>query len=96
MRCLAIEEELKPIDAETMNDVLKEEAQVIWELYTEGVLREHYFKDESYLAVLVFECDSAKEVEELVARLPLVRLGYIRFDCMALRPYPGLSRLFAK
>lgn len=94
MKVLAIEKELKEIDPVALEEVLRQEAEVVWELYTEGLLREHYFKEDAYEAVLVFECEDTLQAQQLVARLPLVKLGYITFECIGLRPYPGVSRLF--
>lgn len=95
MKVLAIEKELKEIDPVALAEVLQKEARVVWDMYTEGVLREHYFKEDAYEAVLVFECEDVESAQKLVERLPLVRLGYITFECIGLRPYPGVERLFS-
>jgi len=94
MKFMAIEEELKPVDTVKDAALLKEEALVVWDMLQSGVLRESYFKDDIWEAVLVFECESKAVAEASLARLPLVREGYIRFDVMGLRPYTGLQRLF--
>ena len=94
MKFMAIEEELKPVDTVKDAALLKEEALVVWDLMQGGVLRESYFKDDIWEAVLVFECESKAAAEASLARLPLVREGYIRFEVMGLRPYTGLQRLF--
>ena len=94
MKCIAIETELRAIDPVGQAKLLKEEAKVVWDLTMQGLLRESYFKKDSYEAVLIFESETVEAVREALNRLPLVQEGYIAFETIALRPYPGLSRLF--
>lgn len=94
MKCIAIEKELKAVDPVALAAILKEEASVVWSLTMDGLLRETWFKQDSYEAVLVFEAPDVDSVKQALDKLPLVREGYISFEVIGLRPYPGLSRLF--
>jgi muconolactone delta-isomerase len=84
------------VDVKKDAQLLREESRVVWDLMQSGSLRESYFKDESYEAVLIFESNSVEAVGKSLARLPLVREKYIRFDVYCLRPYTGLQRLFCR
>jgi muconolactone delta-isomerase len=92
MKLLAIETELKKMDARTDHEILKKEALAVLDLQQKDVLREVYF-DENHCAVLVLECLDKKEAGKILSELPLVKSGYIRFDIRELHPYTGFSRL---
>lgn len=74
---------------------LAAEARRVWELYSRETIREIYFRADRKSAVLILECVDLKEAEEVLATLPLVRAGLIRFDLIPLAPYPGYRLLFA-
>ena len=44
----------------------------------------------------MLECKDVEEAEDHLKTLPLVKEGLIDFQIIALEPYPGFSRLFAK
>ncbi|WP_161626821.1 superoxide dismutase [Desulfospira joergensenii] len=92
MKILALEQELK--HDKIPEDLLREEAARIWELQKNGAVREIFFTKEKKEAVLLLESGSVQEAEELLANLPLVTEGYIRFIVKELVPYDGYERLF--
>ena len=92
MKILAIETELKKLNATTDSEILKEEARAVLELQQKEILREIYF-DENHCAVLILECHDKTEAEKILSELPLVKSGFIRFDIKELHPYTGFSRL---
>jgi hypothetical protein len=94
MRILAIEKGIPNIPAEAFQPHLRAEALRVWELYQEGVFRECYFRQDASSAVLMVECATVEEAEDILNTLPLVREGLIAFDVVPLVPYPGFSRLF--
>lgn len=96
MRLLALEHELKPLDPATAAGVLRAEAMALWALQQEGLVREAHFRADRKEAVLVLEAGSLAEAEIRLAAMPLVREGYIRFEVIALVPYDGYARLFAR
>jgi len=96
VRILALEVETPGSTAEQFGPHLKAEARRVWELYLAGTLREIYFRQDWPGAVLILECAGADEARDALATLPLVRAGLIAFEIIALRPYPGLARLFSE
>ena len=94
MKFLAIEQDVPGVREDQCTPYLRAEAARAWELYESGVLRELYFRADRDAAVLVMECSSSEEAEGVLATLPLVREGLIRFELIPLSPYPGFKRLF--
>lgn len=94
MKILALEQDVPGVKDEQFQPHLKAEAARVWELYQAGLLREIYFRQDRTNAVLVLECADANEARRTLETLPLVRLGLIDFEVIALIPYPGFSRLF--
>jgi hypothetical protein len=92
MKILAIEKEMEGVDWNTLGDLLKEEAQHVYDLYLSGSLREIYFT-ENKNAVLVMETENKQAATKLLDTLPLVKSGKIRFEVMELRPYTGYERI---
>ncbi len=94
MKLLAIEQEIPGVPEEKFKQYAKAEAHRAWELYQAGIIRELYFRQDQNTAVLILECASVTEAQDILATLPLVKEGLIRFDILPLAPYPGFSRLF--
>jgi len=93
MKILAIETELKKLNAISNKEILKQEALAVLELQQKDVLREIYF-DENHCAVLILECNNKTEAEKILSGLPLVKNGFIQFKIKELHPYTGFLRLF--
>ena len=92
MKILAIETEIEGVDWENLQDLMKEEARHVYDLYLSDSLREIYFT-ESNNAVLVLETENKKAAMKLLDALPLVMSGKIKFEVMELRPYTGYVRI---
>jgi muconolactone delta-isomerase len=95
MKVLAIEQEMPNASAEAFQLHGKAEAERAWDLYQAGIIRELYFRGDQHTAVLILECADETEAQEILATLPLVKEGLIRFDTFPLVPYPGFARLFS-
>jgi hypothetical protein len=67
----------------------------VWQLYSSGTIREAHFRADHRTAVLVLEARDREEAERILAELPLVKNGLIRFELIPLQPYPGWERLFS-
>ncbi len=94
MRLLAIEKELgKPLEGDT-KELLEREARRAWELYQSGIFREMYFIQDRPIAVIMMEAEDVSDARKALSSLPLVEGGYIDFEIIPLRPYPGFARLF--
>ena len=86
MKILALERELSTAT----------EARTVWDLTQAGIVRESYFRADRNEAVLVLECTSIMEAEEMLATLPFVQNKLISFELIPLKAYPGFERLFAQ
>ena len=95
MQFIALEIETPTASSEDFEPHLKAEAQHVWKLQQQGLIREAYFRVDQHTAVLILECANLTEALELTSGFPLVQHGLIRFDIIPLAPYSGLSRLFA-
>lgn len=96
MKILALEREQPGVQPEDFQPHSKAEAARAWELYQQGVFRELYFRADRSEAVLMLECDSLEEAQQVLSTLPLVREGLITFELIPLVAYPGFARLFAE
>lgn len=92
MKYLAIEQDTGADGQAFTPELLRSEAFRAHELYLEGSVRELYF-DENHYAVLVLECGSREKAESVLASLPLVSKGLIRFAIRELHPYTGFGRI---
>lgn len=96
MKILALEQELPGATAEKFQQYAKAEARAAWELHQSGRIRELYFRADRNEAVLVLECASTEEAQQVLSTLPFVREGLIAFKIVPLKAYPGFERLFSK
>ncbi|MCF8305924.1 MAG: hypothetical protein K9I71_05945 [Ignavibacteriales bacterium] len=92
MKILAIEKEIESVNWDVFENLLKDEASRIFELYLSDSLREIYFT-ENKTAVLILETTDIRTAKILLDSLPLVKSGMIKFDVMELRPYTGYERI---
>lgn len=92
MKILALEKEAEEANWQNAHDFLKEEARQVYQLYLSDILREIYFT-ENKTAILILETENKMAAEELLNKLPLVKMGFISFEVMELRPYSGYDRL---
>lgn len=95
MIILAMEQELPGVSPAQFQSLAMEEAAVLYALQQQGIVRESYFRADRKAAVLILETESTKAAEKVLGRLPFVKERLIRFELIALRPYPGFSRLFS-
>ena len=95
MKILALERSVPGVSNSSFpEELLRDEAEQVWQLYESGVLREIGFRADRREAVLTLECGGPDEAQRRLAELPLVRAGLIRFEVIPLIPYPGFKRLF--
>ena len=96
MKILAIEHELLAATTEQFHQYAVDEARRVWELTQADIIREAYFRVDLNEAILVLECISLKQAEEMLSTLPFVQNKLIHFELIPLRAYPGFERLFAR
>lgn len=95
MKILALEHEVPGAAAEAFERYKTAEARKAWDLYQAGVFRELYFRADQNEAVLVLECESVEEAQEILSTLPFVQNRLIAFEVIPLKAYPGFNRLFS-
>jgi muconolactone delta-isomerase len=94
MKCIALEQDIPGIGNEEFSRYAEAEAQKVWELIQQEKIREIYFRQDQENAVIILECRDKEEAQQILATLPFVSHGLIKFEVIELRPYPGLERLF--
>ena len=95
MKILALSINSPTATADQFGPHIRAEARRAWELHLAGNLREIYYEQGGYRAVLLLECASAAEAKSLLDSLPLVKAGLISFEMIPLVPYTGYAMLFA-
>jgi hypothetical protein len=95
MKLLALEHELPNVAPQQFQQHAKSEARKVWELHQAGIVRELYFCADRNEAVLMLECVSVAEAQEVLSTLPFVENKLIYFEVIPLKAYPGFERLFA-
>ena len=71
-----------------------DEIRAVWQLYTQGIVREFYTRaNEPGRVVLVLEAASAEAAQEALGTLPFAQLHLIDFDIIPLAPFDGIARL---
>ncbi len=94
MKFILLEIESPDAKAAEFQPYLRDEAEFVWELQQQGIVREAHFRADKHTAVLVLECHDLPHAQRLASEFPLVRQGLIQFDIIPLIPYSGFSRLF--
>ncbi len=94
MKIIALEKELAHAKTLDFRKSAKAEAKILWQLYTKGIVREYYFREDKNLAVLILEVKNKNEARKALSLLPFVKNKLIEFDLIPLKPYPGFKRLF--
>lgn len=95
MKLLAIEKELSEVNWNQENEVLINESYRVYKLFQDGIIREIYF-NENENAIIMLECATKEEAQDVLGTLPLVEAGLISFSVMELHPYSGFDRILYK
>ena len=96
MKILALENEITGFSADDYQPHLHDEAQRIWQLHKQGVIREIYFRADRHEAVLILECRDQHVAQAIIDTLPLVEAGLVTFELIPLVAYDGYERLFGQ
>ncbi|MCT4637450.1 MAG: hypothetical protein N4A72_07060 [Bacteroidales bacterium] len=95
MKILAIEQEIEGKNWNNAKAILREEAEHVYILQKQGILREIHFNEDKR-AVLILECKDKIEADVILSKFPLVEHNYIKFEINELLPYTGFERLIVK
>jgi len=74
--------------------LLKQEAKVLWNLQKNGIIRNIWFTRNTREAILIIEADDTIRTNEIIDTFPLVKEGLITYDIVELVAYDGYERLF--
>ena len=77
------------------DSILREEAQTIWNLQKNNIIRNIWFTVAKRDAVLILEGESEERVREILNELPLIKNNLILYELIELTAYDGYERLFA-
>lgn len=94
MKIIALEIERENVDQNDFKKYGREEAEKLWQLYKNGIVREFYFRDDQNTAVLILEASDLDEAQSKLSELPFVKNELITFNLIPLKPYRGFERLF--
>jgi muconolactone delta-isomerase len=95
VQVLALERSVPDVlDAAFTPALLRAEAESLWQLHQNGVVRQMFFRTDRPEAVLLLEVADPGAARRTLDDLPLVSSGLIDFEIVPLRAYPGLARLF--
>jgi len=94
MKLLAIEKEQQQIDHESTKQLLRKEAEAVYQLQQKNIICEIYFNEHN-CAIIILECPNKSEAKAILDKLPLVKNGLIEFQITELKPYTGLTWLIS-
>jgi len=96
MKIIVLAQRNPTVSLDQMRPHFEEEVQAVWDLYTQGVVREFYTRaDEGGPAILTVESESVETARKALESLPLVEMKMIDLDLIPLAPFKSLTHLFA-
>ena len=95
MKILVLAQRRGETTVDEMRPHFKAEVEAVWNLYTDGIVREFYTRaDQGGPAILTVECETVDAARKFLQNLPLVEMKMIDLDYIPLAPFNGLSHLF--
>ena len=80
---------------ERLQPLMRAEIEAVWRDYRSGLIREIYERADSPGVVMICEAESAAEVEQMLASLPMSDAGLLDTQVIALKPFEMWTTLFA-
>jgi hypothetical protein len=97
MKILVLAQRHADTSVDQMRPHFKAEVEAVWNLYTQGVVREFYTRaDQGGPAILSVECETVEAAQKALQKLPLVEMNMIDLEYVPLEPFNGLSHLFSE
>ncbi len=95
MKILVLAKRHDQVQVEEMRPHFQAEVQAIWDLYSQGIIREFYTRaDQPGAAILILECATTEAARQALAELPLVELKLLDLDLIPFAPFTNLAMLF--
>ncbi len=91
---LVITHDKPNVNWKEQEQLLKQEAKVLWDLQKNGIIRNIWFTKNSREAILIIEADDTIRTKEIIDTFPLVKEGLITYGIVELVAYDGYERLF--
>ncbi len=96
MKILVFAQRHAEISTEQMRPHFKAEVEAVWDLYSQGVVREFYTRaDQGGPAILTVESESLDAAKQALQKLPLVEMKMLDLDFIPLAPFHSLTHLWA-
>jgi hypothetical protein len=67
------------VTMDTITPLLPEEVGNVWKLWKAGIVRENYARADEPGVIIVFECASVEECQQIVSNFPLTKAGYLEW-----------------
>jgi len=96
MKFIAVDQDIPGRDWDIFKANIKDEIAKVWEFYQAGIVREQYFMPEMPGAVYILECENLDEAKKIIGELPLVKIGWAKFDIHTLAPFTHFDMLFTQ
>ena len=91
---LVITHDKPNVNWKEQEQLLKQEAKVLWDLQKNGIIRNIWFTKNTREAILIIEAEDTIRTKEIIDTFPLVKEGLITYDIVELVAYDGYERLF--
>ena len=91
---LVITHDRPNVNWKEQEQLLKQEAKVLWDLQKKGIIRSIWFTKNTREAILIIEAENTIRTKEIIDTFPLVKEGLITYDIFELVAYDGYERLF--
>ena len=91
---LVITHDKPNVNWKEQEQLLKQEAKVLWDLQKKGIIRSIWFTKNTREAILIIEAEDTIRTKEIINTFPLVKEGLITYDIVELVAYDGYERLF--
>jgi len=91
---LVITHDKPNVNWKEQEQLLKQEAKVLWDLQKNNIIRNIWFTKNTREAVLIIETENIIRTKEIIDTFPLVKEGLITYDIVELVAYDGYERLF--
>jgi len=91
---LVITHDKPNVNWKEQEQLLKQEAKVLWDLQKNNIIRNIWFTKNTREAVLIIETEDIIRTKEIIDTFPLVRERLITYDIIDLVAYDGYERLF--
>ena len=82
-------------DLATVQSASAGSAKVVWDLYTKGIIREMFVREDDRGTVFIAEAPDAVTVRDALAAAPLIQSGQVTGEIVGLKPFAPLATAFA-